>query len=171
MKMKKKVLLAIIIASISSITSCSTDQQIESSEIIQEQDDFVLLSSVEPPKYGERFMTVIANESFTSSWGYGDNYVWSQSGYPGFGYPIVIEVENNFNEDSLKLVVSWGEYNYELINNYECVISEDGSLLNYNTGESVVDFNRMSDMLFVICRETKCCATYKLISGTEVRVD
>ena len=169
--MKRKVLLLTIIISFSFSLGCSSEQQVESSEIVQEQNDYVLLNSVEPPRYGERFITVIADNSFTASWGYGVNYVWSQSGYPGFGYPIVIEMENNFNEDSLKLVVSWGEYNYELVNTCECIVSEDGSLLNYNTGECVVDFNRMSDRLFIMCRETKSCATYKLISGTEVRVN
>lgn len=163
----KRLLLLVCITTL--LSACGEESKVDSTEKV-EPSDFVYLESVKPPKFGERFITVIAERSFTVSWGLGDNYVWSQSGYPGFGYPVVIEVENEFREESLILTVSWGEYNYQLVNVFECTVSEDGSLINYDNGKSVVDFNRMSDRLFVMCRETKLCAEYKLVSGTEIKV-
>lgn len=167
MRLKRFVIVCAL--SMMLVSSCGTEDTINS-EVKESTENFVYLEDVTPPKYGERFITVVAEKSFTASWGFGDNYVWSQSGYPGFGYPIVIEVENDFSEESLILTTLWGEYHYKLVDAFECVVSEDGSLLNYDNGKSVVDFSRMSDKLFIMCRETKLCATYKMVSGTEVRV-
>ena len=129
----------------------------------------VSLESIEAPLFGD----VIAHlgiEQFKTEvqWGVGDDYVmWYVSGYPGFGYNIVIEAESIPIGENVTLRTTYGVYRYKKIEEYQA-FSQDNNLVDVQSQRILTNFGVVKEILFLYSSEQYITQKYQLVEQTEI---
>lgn len=107
--------------------------------------------------------------STSVQWGMGDLYfMWYKSGYPGFGYSIVIQSSNVVaGGGDVTLSTEYGKYIYE----YETSIKsfcENDVLYSAGNNEILANFGVNEEKLYLYNSQTKLTQVYHLIEQTEI---
>lgn len=161
------------------MSGCYTGEASESVAEKQSDDggesehDTVHLSSIVPPVFGDSFASLESGEAeYSATWAVeGDPFAWKESGYPGFGYPIVIEFSGDFFcGDTCILNTSWGEYEYA-VEGRGFAFEEERVLVDSESGKCIVDFASKEECLILWCSSSKQYCKMKFIGGTRVVSD
>ena len=163
-KMKKFILQGVLISSVLGFTGCNETNTQQNTEIVEttEQSDTVSFKEVNPPKYGEDFATLDDKPVY---WGVGEKLVMTEnSGYPGFGYPlIVINFEDEF-KNTINLTTSWGNWEYQLVDVKEGYL---GTALEIHSFNDMLSNTKIEgNFLYLLAKGN--CGIYELVRGTMV---
>lgn len=152
----------------SDITVKSTVQATSTTEVSAYGE--VLLEKITPPVFEEDFATlVMGNSSVPVYWGHSDSaFVWKESGYPGFDYPIVVEMGCLISEtDTVSITTGWGVYDYRLVDT-GYAFAESNNLKRKTDGKFLVNWGRLGEILIVWSRNDEKYCKYELSGGTKV---
>lgn len=129
----------------------------------------VSLKSVEAPLFGDVIAHLVIEQFKTEvQWGVGDDYVmWYVSGYPGFGYNIVIEAKDIPEGDSVTLRTTYGVYRYKKIEEYQA-FSQDNNLVAVQNQQTLTNFGVIKESLFLYSSERHIVQKYQLVEQTEI---
>lgn len=130
----------------------------------------VSLSQIHTPKYEEDFATLYSGTTTSVvHWGVGGNScMWSESGYPGFDYPMVIETSTNLDECLRAYIqTQWGQYEYKYVGNGNAIKAGD-NLIDLITGDPLVNWGKLGENLIVWNNETGKYVRYDLCEGTKI---
>lgn len=160
-----------------SLILCGCNAEKEQYDTVEETEivaiDTVLLDDVHPPKYCDDFATLTGSSGKTTvvSWGISiikKNVMWNSSGYPGFGYPMIIELQSEFPNDNIVYVTTqWGRYNYEYCYSGKA-FPEDDNLVDEKTGQTLVNWGKLGEFLVLWDSATNHYQMYLLKGGTEI---
>lgn len=130
------------------------------------------IGSVQDPVYGEEFATLECDGcAYSIAWGIGVSWIDDRSGFPGFGYPIVVrEVNKSVSleiNDSVVVRTSYGEYKYTVVSIDDVVVVDNVDLVKYN-GDALIDYTLDTEVLVV--QYGSCGVTARLTSGPVIVV-
>ena len=161
-----------------SVSGCEQNTQID--EVVVESiaesevsENYTTIDQIDPPVFDERFAVLYAGSIVESvAWGVGKTYssfIWDNSGYPGFGYPIVIQVGfcDFSGIESCTLKTAYGQYYYEFEGAFE-VLVENNRLCDKKTGTDVLTGTK--EKLYLYNAVTDTVFTFRLTEGTEIRI-
>lgn len=141
------------------------------SEWVTEKEETVELGSVKPPMFCEDFATLASDGKYSSVvWGEGidaQNIMWSESGYPGFGYPMVVEVLTEPVLEDVSLTTSWGEYTYSPVRGGHA-FREDNNLVDIDSGKLLVRWATAEERLVLWCKSSGSYVIYSYNGGTKI---
>lgn len=176
MKISNKIFNCVVIVftfvGVCSVSPVSIAEQESTGATHASEYDTVSIAEINAPEFCEDFATLtVGKHDVPVYWGAasGDSNVciaWEQSGYPGFGYPIVIQSAYSCESDAL-LVTSWGYWKYEFKNS-GIAFKEGESLIDKQTGECLINWGAKSDMLILWDQESEGYKMYELVEGTKV---
>lgn len=134
----------------------------------------VTLGAVKAPKFSEAF-ALMQIEDFEAvvSWGVstdGCGYFRKESGYPGFGMPMLIVVEEAipcFVGEVVELQTTYGDYYYS-VEGTEDAILQGSNVISRNREVPVVDWKCSKEWLFIYSHLDGTVITAKLVGGTEI---
>lgn len=137
------------------------------------------LQDVNAPKYKEDFATLdVKDNSLVVYWAIGISesscFMWYKSGYPGFDYPMVIEILDNYDDlilqtNEVELTTQWGVYKYEK-NTEGFAYKENWLLIDCVSGKQIVNFGREGEDLVIWEKTTKRYYVFKKKEGTTIQV-
>lgn len=135
--------------------------------------DFVKLASIDAPMFGDVIAVLWSNDLCVDvQWGIGDQYfMWYRSGYPGFGYSMIIQadvISAENKENDIILRTSYGRYKYRYCNTYQAYCDDNDELLNVFDGTKIVNFGTLDERLYVYNPETHLVYEYSLIEQTKI---
>lgn len=171
--MKALVVLILILAT---FTGCAKNEKVftevntPTSEKVSEYEE-VSLNDVQAPGFEQIFASLAYDAvTYNVAWAIGEeNVMWQESGYPGFGYPMIISINRELPTDSCLLSVQWGEYEYKVLSS-GFAFKEDGNLINADTGKTIVSWGSKEEVLVLWNAETKQYCVLGFVDGTRIIV-
>lgn len=169
--MKKLCVFFLIL--ITTVTGCGSTDDTESTYItsteIDSSEDVVSLSCVVAPKFRDDFCTLNYDGCYQAvQWGDGAVAImWKESGYPGFDYPMVIEMTNTVSSANVILTVSWGVYQYNKVVE-GTAFCENNNLIDSDTGDALVEWCRVGEYLVIWNSVSGEYSKYVLQEGTKI---
>lgn len=156
----------IIINSVATLSDSSAPEDADTCE------DTVRLSEICAPGYREDFATLTLGDSdiailWGDNWASGRAFMWEESGYPGFDYPIIIEVSVALYGEEAVIVTSWGSYYYDLESSGTSY-RENRNLVDEKTGEKLVQWGKLGEDLIIWNAKTKEYSKFFFKEGTKI---
>lgn len=159
---------------------CDTGSIGYEKDVIAKNDAHVVgLKNVKAPEYKEDFATLdVGDKSLIVYWAIGisnaSNFMWYNSGYPGFDYPMVIEIckesINYFKDENyVNLTTQWGNYSYKKILD-GFAYKESDNLVDKNTGNPVINFGKIGEDLVVWDKTSQIYYVYEKKKGTTIQI-
>ena len=181
---KAVALIIIACLSILQITACSsseseiktTEVELEPEQAVLNGGDFVSLSEIVPPSFMQRFAIMYCNGSATNVlWGATkdnlmEDFFWSQSSYPGFGYTVIIQDDYFDLSDTVSISTQYGAYFYESADVYD-VYLEDNKIIDRATGANLISDDAYSEILLIYSSIQQKAYLYKLKKGTTITIE
>ena len=163
--------IVVMISCLVSVMDLAQDKRFLFEESTQES--IVNLSGVKPPGFGEDFATLtVGDNDIPICWGIsedGNGFVWQASGYPGFDYPMIIEVTEEVGVcEEVELVTSWGYWYYKFEKSGSA-FEEAEALIDKETGNELVNFGRIGEMVVVWSKNSGNYSLYCKDRGTVVQ--
>ncbi len=142
------------------------------------EDDAVLLEDVVTPMYQDVFATVsVGGYCSAVCWGSagsGGCYAVPDSGYPGFGFPMLFVSSDASTGTAigagLKVDTQYGIYHYRVEGSFDAVLSDSGrNVVDCATGRELLEWGRAGEVLVVFFADGRAVRA-DLVHGTEIVV-
>lgn len=132
------------------------------------------LNEVRTPDYRDDFATLSVNDNDTVVYWGDDDFrgcaiMWGESGYPGFDYPMIVELNAATCEVGTvaKIATQWGVFVYECVGSGEA-FKDNSNLVDKGTGEFLVNWGKMGEVLILWNPNDKRYSQFELKEGTEI---
>lgn len=126
----RKIIKLVRCGCLASLLLCGCGNVVDTVQESVVSDNTVMIET-QIPQIGTWVFCVSDDEDLVDvTYGYGENYLWVESGLPGFDYQMVVEGFLPLSEH-ICITTDYGEYNYDLIK--ECLASESGHTLSEGT--------------------------------------
>ena len=136
--------------------------------------DSALLSSIEPPVFEEVLCDLFLAEEGVGHpvvWGACDNQdfvMWYESGYPGFGMPIVISgIGFVCKSDCVVLKTQYGIFKYKFCKT-GIAFDNDHHLIEYNSKKEITNYTEDKESLILYNEQSELYWVYELTQATAI---
>ena len=150
------------------LVGCSTvNRDVEKAEKVYERykevDPDVSIKDVDIPTIGNVCFTLNNGDLWLDvTYGLGTDFLWVESGLPGFGYEMVVESPLEFCTDDVFVKCDYGDYTY--VYEGSIFVEKAGSSL-ISDGKAITNFGELNELLFLLCTTNNKAMIYKLSNG------
>ena len=168
------IVLRIVLCAKQNNSDCSAQEIVTSGSI--EFTTCISLGDIKAPEFGEVFcQLLLTGDSVLRDavyWGVSDSVnsftMWYESGYPGFGMPLVISGTGFVcKSDTVKLVTSYGVCEYKFISS-GLAFNNNHHLIDYATKEEVTEYTADEESLLLYNEQTSVFWKYTLCKAPKI---
>lgn len=170
--MGREQLILLSSAIILCCVGCTKQQQVSTEVATEEQiiaTETVSLPEIAPPKFNEDFATIECDGKFMSVvWGAdGTNVMWKESGFPGFGYPMVVQINDEPSSCEATITTSWGHWKYVPVSSGFAYLQSD-NLIDADSGKVLINWGVSKETLILWNEESLKYVEYEYSGGTKI---
>ena len=170
--MGREQLILLSSAIILCCAGCAKQQQVSTEVATGEQitgTETVSLSEISPPKFNDDFATIECAGNFMSVvWGAnGTNVMWKESGFPGFGYPMVVQTSSDPVSCEATITTSWGHWEYTPVSSGSAYLQSD-NLVDAESGKVLISWGVSKEDLILWNEESLNYVEYEYSGGTKI---